>query len=116
MNDEKYITLIKKLTDSTARGTVTWRKTNSIDEFKAAIGKNAVAVFYHEYCKYEPEEVDRSEYYSISIINSSGQEIDDYRQYTKLNPKGEISTLFEAACRSYYKIDQTIDEIISELK
>ena len=116
MNDEKYITLIKKLTDSTVRGTVTWRKTSGKDEFKAAVGKNAVAVFWHEFDSYRIEPEDKEEYYAISIFNSSGQEIDDYRQYVKQNPKGEISALFEAARRSYYKIDQTIDEIISELK
>lgn len=119
MIKDKYDELISKLTEATGKGTVAWEKTSSSNEFQVKLGDNAVTISFYDPASFSfivggagnrnvPE-------YSFGIVNSNGEMIE-----CDTKEKGEpgferLKTLFEEARRKYYKVDETIDDILKAL-
>lgn len=109
----KYQRLISALLDATAERRIKWEITNIPNEFQTIINKNTVTVQCYEHCDTSGN-CDKSPRYSLHLINKDGVNIDNCvggNSYTHNEPE----FLYEAARRSYYKVEDTIDEMLSIL-
>ena len=122
MIKDKYDIIITKLMDATGKGTVVWEKTSSNDEFQVKLGANAVTISYYDPSDWVANlvigsnELSKKESCSLSIINSEGVIIDN-----ETIEKGErgyerLKTLYDEARRKYFKVDETLDDILNTLK
>ena len=120
MIKKKLDELIDKLTSSTESGKVEWERTSSKNEYQTKIGENAVSVGY-----YDPNDlvnlvtinlnsVNKS-YYYLSIYNSQGVAVDYEERFWGDSNYDKLKDLYQIAKRKYYKVDETLDDIIKEL-
>lgn len=108
MVPEKYKLIIEKLIDKTDKKGVIWTKTSGGNEFKLIFDKSSITIDQYGG---DPGWAD------FIIYNEKGQQIDRIA----LNQEdGEsydlLIRLHESAKRCYYKVDETLDNIFSELE
>lgn len=121
MIKDKYETLVKKLIEATEKGTVEWEKTSANNEFQTKLGNSAVSVSF-----YDPEdftsifsidnESDKRKYYCLSLINSEGKMIDCEIKHQNEVGYERLKDLHSEARRKFFKVDETLDEILKTLK
>ncbi len=120
MIKEKYDALISKLINATEKGGVVWEKTSSSNEFQAKLGDNAVSISHYDPDSFEafiissPRKSIPS--YSLNIINSDGNIIDGDTKEKDEDGYDRLKTLFEEARRKYFRVDETIDDILGVLQ
>lgn len=121
MIKEKYETLIKKLFEATGEGKVEWEKTSSRAEYQTKIGSSAVNIGF-----FDPDDLSNSYYYSpsgatpelfyyLTIFNSEGKAVDSESIKESDSDFEMIKDLYHEVRRKYYKVDETLDDILSNL-
>lgn len=109
----KYQSLISALLDATAERKIKWEKINGSNEFQTVINKNTVSVHCSEHYVALGDCDDKTRY-SLHLKNKDGVIIDTYVGGNTCT-RNEPEYLYEAARRSYYKVEETIDGLISKL-
>jgi hypothetical protein len=110
----KYQRLVDKLQASTKERKITWVEGSAKNEYKAVIGKNSVSIKYNPLTKESIIEEEAKGYVTMAIWNSKGVMIDvmkegvDYYAFS-------LYSLYNSARRAYLKVEETVDEMISEL-
>lgn len=120
MTQERYDTLIDKLTNSTELGKIKWEQTSSKDEYQTKIGDNAISVGY-----FDPNNIanilasatfsNNKNYYYLNIYNSKGVQVDTEERVANEAGYIKLRNLYQAAKRKYNKVDETLDEILDVL-
>lgn len=110
--ESKYKEIVNILIEKTKSGNISWNETSSSDRFIVNISMNAVVVGYID----NPFE-DDSQCYTIDILNIMGNTIEK----TIIRPTDKegytlMEQLYNIVKRNVMKIDETLDEIISDLK
>ena len=114
MRNEKYNQLITKLLNATSEGRLSWEQTNQENEYQVTIGDNMVLISGPRRSigfnvNLEMENM------SVAIVNVDGVEID--RQ--KVEPSDPSYNVFMELCAKvreiYYKVDETLQDIINEV-
>ena len=109
----KYQRLISALLDATEERRIKWETTSVSNEYQTVINKNMLSVrcfpSYDSFgnCSNKPG-------YALHLKNTAGEIIDTYyggSSYTR----NESEYLYDAARRSYFKVEETIDDMISNL-
>lgn len=108
----KYLVLIDKLQTSTRERKIIWGKGRLYNEYKAAIGNNSVSIEYNPAIKEE----DTNGSVSLMIWNSKGENIDEIREYVSSYLFDALYNLYHSARRACLKVEDTLDEMISELE
>lgn len=110
-----YYEVVKKLVEKSGKREVNWLKVRG-DEFKVLLKSGAITISKYYY---DPEE---QNYISLRIYNLQGDTVyenvtsenDEITGSTKL-PYKILDDLFSAARDSYFKVEETIENIIDEL-
>lgn len=120
MIKDKYETLTRKLIEATGKGTVEWEKTSANNEFQARLGNNAVSISF-----FDPGDFasiltidngsDKGIYYCLSLINSEGKMIDCEIKHQDEYGYERLKDLYSEARRKFFKVDETLDEILKNL-
>lgn len=108
----KYLVLIDKLQTSTRERKIIWEKGRLYNEYKAAIGNNSVSIEYDPSIKGEGTRGS----VSLMIWNSKGENIDEIREYVSSYLFDALYNLYHSARRACLKVEDTLDEMISELE
>lgn len=109
----KYQSLISALFDATEERRIKWETTNVPNEFQTVINKNIVSVRRYE-CNGASGNSNDKPHYSLYLKNKDGEIIDTYaggNGYTRNEPE----YLYDVVRRSYFKVEETIDDMISVL-
>lgn len=109
--ESKYKEIVNILIEKTKSGNISWNETSSSDRFIVNISMNAVIVGYID----NPFE-DDAKCYTIDILNIMGNTIEK----TIIRPTDKegytlMEQLYNIVRRNVMKIDETLDEIISDL-
>ena len=110
--ESKYNEIVNILIEKTKSGNISWNETSSSNSFIVNVGKNAVIVGYID----NPFD-DEYQFYTIDVLNILGSTIEK----TKIGPKDKegyslMEQLYNIVNRNVMKVDETLDEIISDLK
>jgi hypothetical protein len=108
MIPDNFRILIDKLKDKTLKKEAVWTKTSRDDEFKLDLGKGAILI--DSFQDTGEKQVD------ISVLNENGDRI-DYLAFS-LRDRVDYDDLFELhaiAKRSYFKVDETFQDIFRQL-
>ena len=108
----KYLVLIDKLQTSTRERKIIWEKGRLYNEYKAAIGNNSVSIEYDSSIKGEGTRGS----VSLMIWNSKGENIDEIREHVSSYLFDALYNLYHSARRACLKVEDTLDEMISELE
>jgi hypothetical protein len=101
--------LIKALIEKTNSKQAIWGKTSRPNEFKMHFEKGAITTDYWR----DDDDFDNVD---IGIYNSFGDRIDNYFARRDTSDFELIMALYNTAKREFYKVDETIDFIFSEVK
>lgn len=110
----KYQQLVEKLQKATENRTISWERTSSPNEYQTIIGDNSISIRYHEKLGFiiNPSE---TTYVALLLWNKQGQNIDEVKE-----DKGDFDfkllyNLYESARRASCNVDETLDEMLSQL-
>lgn len=108
MIPENFKKLIDKLKEKTTAKQAIWTKTSRDNEYKLDIGKGAITLDYWQ------DMEDATWLVDIAIMNDRGDRVDSF-----VTSEGEdfktLKELHLIARRSYYKVDETFQNIFKEL-
>ena len=108
--DKKYDELLRRLESATEGKEITWEKVRDLEWYRAAIGNNAVVIKK----RFGKDGVKTG--VSLLLYNDKGEEIDeiwtgsDYVEFCCLHH------LYECARRACLRVEETLDEMLAELK
>lgn len=111
---EKYKRLVQKLQEATDNRKLAWEKTSRENEYQAVVGDNSVSIKYHE--RNELDLFDKTSYVSLFLWNNVGVNIDEIKADTLNIDFSALHTLYESARRASMKVEETIDELLSQLE
>lgn len=114
MKNNKYNDLIDKLLNATSVGIQKWDKTSLGNEFQTMVGNMSVLIVGPRRSLGFNVNLDM-ESMSIALVNESGVEIDRQRVESTDSSYKNFLELFEKARLNYYKVDDVLDKMISEL-
>lgn len=114
MKNNKYNELIDKLLDATSEGMQKWDITSQSNEFQTMVGNISVLIVGPRRSLGFNVNLDM-ESMSIALVNQNGVEIDRQRVEKTDESYEKFLELFEKARLNYYKVDEVLDTIISEL-
>ncbi len=114
MKNNKYNELIDKLLDATSEGMKKWDITSQSNEFQTMVGNISVLIVGPRRSLGFNANLDM-ESMSIALVNENGVEIDRQRVEKTDESYERFLELFEKARLNYYKVDDVLDKIISEL-
>lgn len=114
MKNNKYNELIDKLLDATSEGMQKWDITSQSNEFQTMVGNISVLIVGPRRSLGFNANLDM-ESMSIALVNEYGVEIDRQRVEKTDASYENFLELFEKARLNYYKVDNVLDKIISEL-
>lgn len=111
MSESKAQEIINKLFEKTKQKKAIWDVTSSEEQFVLNLGNSSITIekWYDEH--------DFSEYYTIIMRGDNGQIV---YHLTPSNSEfdetyEQLKKLFEIVNSSYYKIDETLDDILEKL-
>ena len=116
---EKYQQIVSMLLTLTSEERVEWEKTSG-NEYKVNIGNNYITILYHEANPFVviANAAPDKDFLKLLLWNQNGELIDE----VKIEKRDFASTdydnlmaLYVAARRSYGKVYDTLDSIISDL-
>lgn len=117
---EKYQQIVAMLHDLTDEGKVEWEKTSS-NEYKVCIGNNYISILYHEANLYSAmvNAAPDVSFLKLLLWDQNGDILDDVkveqREYGSID-YDNLMGLYTAARRSYGKVYDTLDGIITDLE
>ena len=109
MNNEKLYSLIIKLNIKTEAKQAIWQKSSGAEEFKILLKTGTIAIQKYRISNFQPPSI------SITIYNSEGDLIEDYVIEEVAEGYNEADELFTNIKRAYYKVEETVDDILSQL-
>lgn len=116
---KKYQDLVAKLQQATTDRKISWEPTSKGDEFKVNFGNSAVSV-----SKYEklPNGIFGGNltvelFSKLTLWDKDGNKIDEIivPQNELISDYTVISNLYDTVRRSYYHVDEAIDDILNKL-
>ena len=116
---EKYQQIVSMLLTLTSEERVEWEKTSG-NEYKVNVGKNCITIMYHEanpqnaVVNVTPD----TTFLKLLLWNQDGELIDDVKIEKRDFGSADydnLMALYVAARRSYGKVYETLDNIISDL-
>ena len=116
---EKYQQIVSMLLTLTSEERVEWEKTSG-NEYKVNVGKNCITIMYHEANPYNAvvNVTPDTTFLKLLLWNQDGELIDDVkiekRDFGSADYDNPMA-LYVAARRSYGKVYETLDNIISDL-
>ncbi len=117
MTDDEITTFILRLHEKTLLGQVPWENTEAEDTFRALFSKYGVTVT--KGTSYDPELGGEYTYYSISIVDLSGREVDSFTPFGSYMKHSQGERLFretyEAARRKARGLDEALADLLVEL-
>jgi len=116
---EKYQQIVSMLLTLTSEERVEWEKTSG-NEYKVNIGKNCITIMYHEANPYSAvvNATPDTTFLKLLLWNQDGELIDDVKIEKRdfgSTDYDNLMALYVAARRSYGKVYETLDNIISDL-
>lgn len=109
----KYQSLISALFDATEERRIKWETTSVPNEFQTVINKSIVSVRRYE-CYDALGNCNDKPRYSLHLKNKDGDIIDTYSGGNS-GTRNEPEYLYDVVRRSYFKVEETIDAMISVL-
>lgn len=114
MINNKYTTLISKLLDSTKENRTHWEKTGRQNEFCTELSQYMITLTMVTSGTFSIGK-ERNSSYILTLLNEEGENIDICEIVPNDPDIVILSDLFAEARRSFYKIDEVLDSLISEL-
>ncbi len=116
---EKYQQIVSMLLTLTSEERVEWEKTSG-NEYKVNVGKNCITIMYHEANPYSAvvNVTPDTTFLKLLLWNQDGELIDDVKIEKRDFGSADydnLMALYVAARRSYGKVYETLDNIISDL-
>lgn len=116
---EKYQQIVSMLLTLTSEERVEWEKTSG-NEYKVNVGKNCITIMYHEANPYSAvvNVTSDTTFLKLLLWNQDGELIDDVKIEKRDFGSADydnLMALYVAARRSYGKVYETLDNIISDL-
>lgn len=116
---EKYQQIVSMLLTLTSEERVEWEKTSG-NEYKVNVGKNCITIMYHEANPYSSvvNVTPDTTFLKLLLWNQDGELIDDVKIEKRDFGSADydnLMALYVAARRSYGKVYETLDNIISDL-
>mgnify|MGYP001774028824 CR=1 FL=1 len=116
---EKYQQIVSMLLTLTSEERVEWEKTSG-NEYKVNVGKNCITIMYHEANPYNAvvNVTPDTTFLKLLLWNQDGELIDDVKIEKRDFGSADydnLMALYVAARRSYGKVYETLDNIISDL-
>lgn len=116
---EKYQQIVSMLLTLTSEERVEWEKTSG-NEYKINVGKNCITIMYHEANPYNAvvNVTPDTTFLKLLLWNQDGELIDDVKIEKRDFGSADydnLMALYVAARRSYGKVYETLDNIISDL-
>lgn len=116
---EKYQQIVSMLLTLTSEERVEWEKTSG-NEYKINVGKNCITIMYHEANPYNAvvNVTPDTTFIKLLLWNQDGELIDDVKIEKRDFGSADydnLMALYVAARRSYGKVYETLDNIISDL-
>ena len=116
---EKYHQIVSMLLTLTSEERVEWEKTSG-NEYKVNVGKNCITIMYHEANPYSAvvNVTPDTTFLKLLLWNQDGELIDDVKIEKRDFGSADydnLMALYVAARRSYGKVYETLDNIISDL-
>lgn len=99
--------------EATEKRRITWETTKGSNEYKTAVGENSISVRSCETSGL-PDNTKGSTYYSLFLWNKDGENIDMYDELQYYSYYS-LKNLYEAARRANLKVEETLEEVLSEL-
>ena len=116
---EKYQQIVSMLLTLTSEERVEWEKTSG-NEYKVNVGKNCITIMYHEANPYNAvvNVTPDTTFLKLLLWKQDGELIDDVKIEKRDFGSADydnLMALYVAARRSYGKVYETLDNIISDL-
>lgn len=117
---EKYQQIVSMLLTLTSEERVEWEKTSG-NEYKVNIGNNYITILYHEANPFVviANAAPDKDFLKLLLWNQNGELIDEVKIEKRdfgSTDYDNLMALYVAARRSYGKVYDTLDSIISDLK
>ena len=116
---EKYQQIVSMLLTLTSEERVEWEKTSG-NEYKVNIGNNYITIMYHEASPYivVANATPDNDFLKLLLWNQNGELIDEVKIEKRdfgSTDYDNLMALYVAARRSYGKVYDALDNIISDL-
>ena len=116
---EKYQQIVSMLLTLTSEERVEWERTSG-NEYRVNVGKNCITIMYHEANPYNAvvNVTPDTTFLKLLLWNQDGELIDDVKIEKRDFGSADydnLMALYVAARRSYGKVYETLDNIISDL-
>lgn len=114
MINNKYTTLISKLLESTRMNRTHWQKTSRQNEYYTELSQYMITITMVSSGTFSIGK-ERNSSYILTLTNEDSENI-DVCEITPSEPDiVNAGELYSEAKRSYYKIDEVLDSLISSL-
>lgn len=114
MNNSRYNQLIDKLLQATIEGRLSWVASSMANEYQTSIGQNLVLISGPRRSLGFNVNLEM-ENMSIALVNNDGVEIDRQKVEVSDSAYDNFLELFDMARKNYYKVDETLQEVIDEV-
>ena len=110
---QKYKQLVEKLQQATDKRAISWEKTSRANEYQTMIGNNSISVQYYEKADFV---IDLENKTHVSLLLwKDGTNIDEVRADMGETDYITLQKLYDSARRSCMRVDETLDDILSQL-
>ena len=115
MKNNKYDTLINRLVDSTIKNQICWDKTIRQEEFKAEVSNYSINITRLSQGTFSIAK-NNTDKYALSLFNEEGDMIDVIEIFTTDEDYQLAVNLYSEARRSFFKVEDVLDELIECLQ
>ena len=114
MINNNYLRLIDKLIDATKENRLSWQQSSRDGEFIVEVNSYSIGVLLVQKSMFSID-LERTAFCTISIINEDGILIDSCKITSKDEGYENAVTLYSEAKRSFYKVDDVLNELTESL-
>lgn len=114
MRNSRYNKLIERLLQATSEGKLHWDASSQANEYQVSVGENLVLISGPRRSLGFNVNLDM-ENMSIALVNRDGIEIDRQKVEISDPTYEKFLELFDMARKNYYKVDETLQEVIDEV-
>ena len=110
MITDRHLELIEKLKAKTLEKKTLWSKSSSQDEFQIQLSRISITI------KYIRGSYNSVSTVNLSLYNDSGEKIDSVDFEDNSTTYDDAFELFNAVKRTYYKVDEVMDQLLNEIE
>ena len=114
MINNNYLRLIDKLIDATKENRINWQQSTRENEFIVDVNNYTIAILYNQKSLFSID-LDRTAACTISLINEEGIIVDACTIPSNEEGYDKAVGLFNEAKRSFYKVDDVLNELTESL-